>query len=102
MVVGRKIIKSISVKNDTLEKILHHKLTQEFSPATLVIIDESHKHAGHNPDARNGGTHFCIKIASSKFRDLSRLQQHQWVYRVLDDEIKASIHALSLKLSVPD
>lgn len=101
MVFKNRIIKSISVENKALEKIIVKKLTQEFNPDILVVIDESYKHAGHNPESLAGGTHFCIKIISKKFKGLTKVQQHRWVYAVLDNEIKGGVHALSLKLSEP-
>jgi len=43
-------------------------------------------------------SHFKLIVASEKFTDLSRVQRHQLVYKLLDGELKAGLHALALKL----
>lgn len=98
MMIRYQIIKSIPVKNASLQEIISRKLTDEFEPEVLLIIDESEKHANHNPEALKGGTHFRIKMSSKKFIGMSKIQQHRSVYTVLDDEIKNGIHALALML----
>lgn len=98
MVFRYRIIKGILVKNLSLQEIISDKLTKEFEPDVLLIVDESEKHANHNPDALKGGTHFRIKMSSKKFIGMSKVQQHRLVYAALDHEIKAGIHALALTL----
>ena len=55
------------MKNTLVQEIISRKLTNEFNPDILLIVDESEKHANHNPDALKGGTHFRIKMSSKKF-----------------------------------
>jgi BolA protein len=86
------------VKNTLVQEIISRKLTNEFNPDILLIVDESEKHANHNPDALKGGTHFRIKMSSKKFMGMSKVEQHRSVYTVLDDEIKNGVHALALTL----
>ena len=43
------------------------------------------------------GQHFRAEVVSPAFSGLSRIQQHQLVYRIFGDELGARIHALSLK-----
>ncbi len=86
------------MKNTLVQEIISRKLTNEFNPDILLIVDESEKHANHNPDALKGGTHFRIKMSSKKFMGMSKVEQHRSVYTVLDDEIKNGVHALALTL----
>jgi BolA protein len=86
------------VKNALVQEIISRKLTNEFNPDILLIVDESEKHANHNPDALKGGTHFRIKMSSKRFIGMSKVEQHRSVYAVLDDEIKNGVHALALIL----
>ena len=60
------------------------------------------------PDAQidvkdlGGGDHLEINVVSAKFSGLSLVQQHQLVYRALENELKTeTIHALALKTSIP-
>ncbi|ALG68648.1 BolA family protein [Beggiatoa leptomitoformis] len=49
------------------------------------------------------GSHFEAIVVSEAFADLSMVKQHQKVYALLDEAIKANaIHALSLKTYTPD
>lgn len=48
------------------------------------------------------GQHFEAVIVSGEFRGKNRVQQHQVVYRVLGDRMKAEIHALSMKTLTPE
>ncbi len=46
--------------------------------------------------------HFQAVIVAPQFRGKSRVQQHQLVYGVLGDRMKAEIHALALQTREPD
>ena len=53
-------------------------------------------------DVRGDGQHFEAVIVSAAFRGMSRVQQHQIVYRTLGDGMRDSIHALSMKTYSPE
>ena len=59
--------------NEIRENILN-KIENELKPSFIEVIDESHLHANHNPDAKNGGTHFKIKVISSFLRVSRKLR----------------------------
>ncbi|MSR89063.1 MAG: BolA family transcriptional regulator [Candidatus Margulisbacteria bacterium] len=69
-----------------------------FSPTFLEIIDESHLHAGHNAEAKLGGTHLRITIAAIQFVALARVKQHQLINHVLKEEFLSGLHALSITI----
>lgn len=71
-------------------------LTQQFAPAELEIIDESHLHAGH-AGARDGRGHFRLRIVADHFRAMPPLKRHRAIYAALDDMMKSDIHALSIE-----
>jgi len=77
------------------------KLTQNFSPAALEVIDESHHHAGHSGARADGESHFRVRIVSEAFRGKSRVEQHRKVNAVLADELKERVHALAIQSSAP-
>ncbi len=46
---------------------------QAFAPERLDVIDESHLHAGHQPDMTGTGeTHMRVRIVSESFAGMSR------------------------------
>jgi acid stress-induced BolA-like protein IbaG/YrbA len=47
------------------------------------------------------GTHFEAVIVSAAFEGKTMVQQHQLVYSVLGDRMRAEIHALSMKTYTP-
>ena len=82
-----------------IEKNILRKLEKELNPELIEIKDESHLHANHNPSAKEGGTHFKIKIVSKKFKGKSRIERHRIVNDILVNEFKKGLHALTLSLS---
>ena len=82
-----------------VKKNIVSKLKKHLEPSFIEVIDESPLHANHNPDAKNGGTHFKIKIISNTFKDKSKIEKHRIVHEILDYELKNGVHALTLNLS---
>lgn len=76
------------------------KLTQAFEPSQLQVINESHFHAGHLHTSSDE-THFRVLLVSTKFEGLSAVKRHQWVYRILAEELAGELHALALNLKTP-
>lgn len=76
-------------------------LTQQLQPIYLHLQDDSAKHAGHAGSKPEGETHYSIEIESQNFIGLSRVQRHQLVYKLLEPEFKAGLHALGLKTYAP-
>ena len=86
----------------SVAETIRHKLTERFAPARLVIVDESHHHAGHAGARPEGETHFAVTIASAAFAGLGRVARQRLVYDALKQELSASVHALSLTTLTPD
>ena len=80
---------------------VHEKLTASFAPASLDVEDESARHAGHAGARPGGETHFNVRIVSSAFEGVSRVERQRRVYAVLADELKSRVHALSLTTLTP-
>lgn len=77
------------------------KLTKEFSPLRLEVIDESQSHHGHSGWREGGETHFRVRIATRNFDGLSRVAQHRAVMAVLEAELKDRVHALAIEVLPP-
>jgi BolA protein len=81
---------------------IRQKLTERFSPTRLVVIDESHRHAGHAGARPGGETHFAVTITSAGFAGLGRVARQRLVYDALKAELAGGLHALSLVTRTPD
>lgn len=78
------------------------KITQALAPVRLVVVDESHRHAGHAGARPEGETHFRVKICSTAFAGLSRIERQRLVHQVLAEELAGRVHALSLATTTPE
>ena len=93
----------------SIQETMEKKLSQAFSPERLVVINESHLHAGHHHvDGGHqavfdgsGETHFRIRIVSPAFAGKSRIERHRAVNDLLADEMKAGLHALAIEPAAP-
>jgi BolA protein len=84
--------------SERVEKI-RQVLTARLAPVSLVIRDDSAKHAGH-AGAREGG-HFTVLVVSDQFAGRTRMQRHQLVYAALAELMRTDIHALSIQARTP-
>jgi BolA protein len=75
-------------------------LERAFTPESLEVRDDSHRHVGH-AGARDGRGHFSIEIVSNAFAGMSPVERHRAVYATLDDLMQTDIHALSIKARPP-
>ena len=89
----------------TIEK----KLTDAFQPDRLIVIDESHMHAGHHHGDSDhhaafdgsGETHFRVRLVSGAFAGQSRVARHRAINAALKDELAAGVHALAIEAAAP-
>lgn len=56
----------------------------------------------HIDDLAGDGDHFAAHVVYEGFRGLSRVRQHQMVYKALEGRMGGILHALALQTSVPD
>jgi BolA protein len=77
-------------------------LTMAFAPATVRVIDDSARHAGHAGAAPGGQTHYSVLVVSPAFVGVSRVQRSRDVHAVLEAEFGSGLHALALTLRTPD
>ncbi len=68
------------------QKKLESLIAEKFPESKISVEDL----AGDN-------NHYSVTIESSKFNGLSRIQQHQLVYKSLDGLMDAELHAMQLK-----
>ena len=86
----------------TLRIRIEEKLVEAFAPERLSVIDESHLHAGHQPDITGTGeSHMRVRIVSGKFTGMSRLARHRAITDLLKPELDAGLHALAVEPAAP-
>ena len=66
----------------------------------LEVINESHLHAGHA--GAGEGSHWRVRLVSSRCVGLSRLARHRLVYDALRSVIPQGVHALAIEAGSPD
>lgn len=77
----------------TIEQTIRNKITEALSPQNLVLLNESHMHAGPAVNS-----HFNLTVVSDQFEGKRPVARHQMVYKVLADEMAGEVHALALHL----
>ncbi len=84
--------------NEPWQPLIEQVLRQQFQPAFLEVIDESSQHAGHSGATDSGmNSHFRVRIASSHFENISRVQRHRLVYDSLQEFLDNGLHALAIE-----
>jgi len=74
-----------------IESTIKNLLIDKFNPSLLSITNESYMH--NVPEGSE--SHFKIVLVSDSFKDISKIKQHQKIYKVLG-KLMNSIHALSI------
>jgi BolA protein len=86
----------------SLRQRMENNLQEAFSPDRLNVIDESHMHAGHQPDMTGTGeTHMRVQIVSEQFSGKSRVDRHRAINGLLKPELDAGLHALAIEAAAP-
>jgi BolA protein len=81
--------------------IITKKLTESFTPQSLDVADESHKHAGHAGARPGGQTHYRVTIVAAAFQGKSRIERHRLINQALAAELAGGVHALAIHASAP-
>lgn len=93
----------------SIQAAMEKKLNDAFSPDRLIVVNESHLHAGHHHVEHGevakfdgtGETHFRVRIVSKAFAGMSRIARHRAVNEVLAGEMEAGLHALAIEPAAP-
>ncbi len=91
----------MKVANDSkapVQQAIENKLSAEFSPHYLSVLNESHQH--NVPDGSE--SHFKVVIVSALFSELRPVQRQQKVYKTLSEELAGEVHALTMQTWTPE
>lgn len=80
-----------------IEQVLRAALT----PERLIVIDESHHHAGHAGASAAGETHFAVTVVAASFDGVNRVERQRHVNTLLAAEFGSGLHALSITARTP-
>jgi BolA family transcriptional regulator, general stress-responsive regulator len=83
------------------QDLITEKLRKAFTPESLRVEDESHRHEGHAGHRPGGETHFRLYIVSAAFRGKSRIERHRMINAALAGELAAGVHALAIQATAP-
>jgi BolA protein len=81
-------------------RIIRERLVAALAPVRLEVVDDSHKHAGHE-GARDGRGHFAVEVESAAFAGKPLLARHRLVYAALGELMQTDIHALAIRALAP-
>jgi len=81
------------------ETSIRTKLRAAFAPDSLIVENESHRHHGHA--GAGVDTHFKVTIVSRVFEGKNRIERHRMVNELLQEDLKAGLHALAIKALTP-
>jgi BolA family transcriptional regulator, general stress-responsive regulator len=84
-----------------VQELITRKLSEAFTPESLRVLDESHRHEGHAGHRPGGETHFRVYIVAEAFRGKSRIERHRLINATLADELAAGVHALAIHAAAP-
>lgn len=90
----------MSLSREQRPAAIRAALEAALAPSELVLVDESHRHAGH-AGARDGRGHFALTITSAAFAGLPPLARHRRIYAALGELMSSDIHALAIDARCP-
>ena len=79
---------------------IREALQAALAPVSLVVEDDSARHAGH-AGARDGRGHFNVDVVSDAFAGLGPIARHRAVYAAVGELMTTDIHALSIRARTP-
>ena len=71
------------------------KLQNQIVIENILIEDKSFLHKNHSGN-QPGKFHLKISIKSDELRKMKRIDSYKKIYKILDNEIKESIHSLQI------
>ena len=78
--------------------IIKKKLSDQINIQSIDIQDKSFLHKNHKGN-QEGKYHLKIKIISDELKNMNRIESNKKIYKVLDKELKETIHSIQIKLS---
>ena len=78
--------------------IVKRKLLDEITIQKIDIEDKSFLHKHHSGN-QQGKFHLKLIIKSIELKKISQVESYKKIYKVLDKELKETIHSIQIQLS---
>ena len=78
--------------------IVKKKLQNQINIENIKIEDKSFLHKNHAGN-QEGRFHLKISLTSSELETMSKIESYRKIYKILDKEMKESIHSIQILIS---
>ena len=78
--------------------IIKKKLSHQINIQSIDIEDKSFLHKNHKGN-QEGKYHLKLNIVSDELKNMNRIESNKKIYKVLDRELKETIHSIQIQLS---
>ena len=78
--------------------IIKKKLSNQINIQSIDIEDKSFLHKNHKGN-QEGKYHLKLNIVSDALKNMNRIESNKKIYKVLDKELKETIHSIQIQLS---
>ncbi len=78
--------------------IVKKKLTDQIEIESMDVEDKSFLHKNHTGN-QEGKFHLKITLNSAELKNLSRIKSNKKIYKILDKELKETIHSIQILIS---
>ena len=78
--------------------IIKKKLSDQINIQNIEIEDKSFLHKNHKGN-QEGKYHLKLSIVSDELKNMNRIESNKKIYKVLDKELKETIHSIQIQLS---
>ena len=78
--------------------IVKKKLSDQIDIESIKVEDKSFLHKNH-PGNQEGKFHLKIILSSNELKSMSRIESNKKIYKILDKELKETIHSIQILIS---
>ena len=78
--------------------IIKKKLSDQINIQNIEIEDKSFLHKNHKGN-QEGKYHLKLNIVSDELKNMNRIESNKKIYKVLEKELKETIHSIQIQLS---
>ena len=78
--------------------IIKKKLQDQINIESIKIEDKSFLHKNHSGN-QEGRFHLKISLISSELKIMNKIKSNKKIYKILDKEMKESIHSIQILIS---
>ena len=78
--------------------IIKKKFSEQINIQNIEIEDKSFLHKNHKNNQKDK-YHLKLNIVSDELKKMNRIESNKKIYKVLDKELKETIHSIQIQLS---